>query len=40
MPLYDFRCRSCGDEFERLVRHFLDNLKRFERGEALVDRID
>ena len=27
------------DEFERLVRHFLDNLRRFERGEALVDRV-
>ena len=27
------------DEFERLARHFLDNLRRFERGEALVDRI-
>ena len=20
MPLYDFRCRRCGEEFERLVR--------------------
>jgi putative FmdB family regulatory protein len=20
MPLYDFHCRSCGEEFERLVR--------------------
>lgn len=20
MPLFDFRCRSCGDEFEALVR--------------------
>ena len=27
------------DEFERLARHFLDNLRRFERGEALADRI-
>jgi phosphoglycerate dehydrogenase-like enzyme len=27
------------DEFERLVRHFLDNLGRFERGEELADRI-
>ena len=27
------------NEFERLARHFLENLKRFERGEALVDRI-
>jgi phosphoglycerate dehydrogenase-like enzyme len=27
------------DEFERLARHFLDNLRRFERGEELVDRI-
>jgi phosphoglycerate dehydrogenase-like enzyme len=27
------------DEFERLARHFLDNLRRLERGEQLVDRI-
>ena len=27
------------DEFERLARHFLDNLRRFERGDALLDRI-
>ena len=27
------------DEFERIVRHFLDNLKRFEAGETLIDRI-
>ena len=27
------------DEFERLARHFLDNLKRFERGDELIDRI-
>ena len=27
------------DEFHRLVRHFLDNLRRFERGEALKDRV-
>ena len=27
------------DEFERLARHFIDNLRRFERGEELVDRI-
>ena len=27
------------DEFERLVRHFLSNLWRFERGEPLLDRI-
>jgi phosphoglycerate dehydrogenase-like enzyme len=26
-------------EFERLVKHFLGNLRRFERGEELVDRI-
>lgn len=27
------------EEYERLVQHFLDNLRRFERGEALADRI-
>lgn len=28
-----------GDEFERLVRHFLENLRRFEAGKELADRI-
>jgi phosphoglycerate dehydrogenase-like enzyme len=28
-----------ADEFERLVRHFLANLRRFERSEPLLDRI-
>jgi phosphoglycerate dehydrogenase-like enzyme len=28
-----------ADEFERIVRHFLDNLRRFEAGDALLDRI-
>jgi phosphoglycerate dehydrogenase-like enzyme len=28
-----------ADEFERQVRHFLDNLARFSRGEKLLDRI-
>jgi phosphoglycerate dehydrogenase-like enzyme len=27
------------DEPERLVRHFVENLRRFERGEALLDRV-
>jgi phosphoglycerate dehydrogenase-like enzyme len=27
------------DERERVVRHFLENLRRFEKGEALVDRV-
>lgn len=27
------------DEHTRLVRHFLDNLKRYERGEALLDHV-
>jgi phosphoglycerate dehydrogenase-like enzyme len=27
------------DEPERLVRHFVENLRRFERGEALEDRV-
>jgi phosphoglycerate dehydrogenase-like enzyme len=27
------------DEFERLVRHFLGNLERFQKGEALKDRV-
>lgn len=27
------------DEFERLVRHFLANLQRFQKGEALKDRV-
>ena len=27
------------NEFERLVRHFLENLRRFTRGERLLDRI-
>lgn len=27
------------DEFERLARHFVDNLRRFEIGDALLDRI-
>jgi len=28
-----------GDQDEKLVRHFLENLRRFEKGEPLVDRI-
>jgi phosphoglycerate dehydrogenase-like enzyme len=28
-----------ADEFHRLVRHFVENLKRLERGEALVGRV-
>ena len=28
-----------GDQDEKLVRHFLENLRRFTRGESLVDRI-
>jgi phosphoglycerate dehydrogenase-like enzyme len=27
------------DEPERLVRHFVENLRRFEHGEALLDRV-
>lgn len=27
------------DEFERLVRHFLENLQRFEKGEGLTDVV-
>jgi len=27
------------NEFSRLVRHFLDNLRRFHRGESLKDRV-
>ncbi len=30
---------GADDESERLVRHFLENLRRFERGTALQDRI-
>ncbi len=26
-------------EFERLATHFLDNLRRFESGQPLIDRI-
>ena len=26
-------------EFERLVRHFLENLRRFQRGESMLDRV-
>lgn len=28
-----------ADEFERIIRHFLDNLRRFEGGDQLLDRI-
>ena len=28
-----------ADEFERLVRHFLGNLRRFTSGEAVLDRV-
>ena len=28
-----------ADEFERLIRHFLVNLRRFEAGEPLLDRV-
>jgi phosphoglycerate dehydrogenase-like enzyme len=28
-----------SDEHERFVQHFLDNLKRFTAGEALMDRV-
>jgi phosphoglycerate dehydrogenase-like enzyme len=30
---------GAADEFERLAAHFLDNLRRFERGDALVNRV-
>jgi phosphoglycerate dehydrogenase-like enzyme len=28
-----------ADEFERIVRHFLENLRRFETGDMMLDRI-
>ena len=28
-----------ADEFERIVRHFVENLRRFEAGESMLDRI-
>jgi phosphoglycerate dehydrogenase-like enzyme len=28
-----------ADEFERLIRHFLENLRRYEAGEPLLDRV-
>lgn len=28
-----------ADEFERMVRHFLDNLRKFEKGAELADRV-
>jgi phosphoglycerate dehydrogenase-like enzyme len=28
-----------ADEFERIVRHFLENLRRFEAGESMLNRI-
>jgi phosphoglycerate dehydrogenase-like enzyme len=30
---------GAADEFERLAGHFVDNLRRFERGEMLVNRV-
>lgn len=30
---------GCQGEYERLVRHFLANLRRYERGEPLADRV-
>lgn len=30
---------GCDQEFDRLVHHFLTNLRRFERGNDLLDRI-
>lgn len=28
-----------GDQDEKLTRHFLENLRRFEKNEPLADRI-
>jgi phosphoglycerate dehydrogenase-like enzyme len=28
-----------ANEFQRIIHHFLDNLARFEAGDALLDRI-
>lgn len=28
-----------ADEFERIIRHFLDNLRKFEQGAELADRV-
>lgn len=30
---------GCQDEYSRLVRHFIANLRKFESGEALADRV-
>ena len=27
------------DEIERVIEHFVQNLRRFERGESLLDRV-
>ena len=39
VPVLDVDVHLTRDEFERLARHFVENLKRFDQGEALSDLV-
>lgn len=39
MPLYDFRCRACGHEFEALVRPPANDVSCPACGQADVERM-